>query len=153
MYHVIATCYGSNLDCDTPITVFESLTQVLQLDQRLAHWVQTLPPYLNLRKARDISDNFDNHFGERARVILTLRYQNLRLLLHRPILLRFLGFIGRTDEENPDRLALQQVGMNNLSICIDAAAEIIGIIHRSVTADHQRRSLLGAWWFSLYYGS
>ncbi|KAL1884697.1 hypothetical protein Plec18167_002289 [Paecilomyces lecythidis] len=151
MHQVITTCYGSNLDCETPVTVFESLTQVLQLDQQLVQWAHTLPPHLQLRKAQDISDDVDNHFGEKARVILTLRYQNLRLLLHRPILLRFLGFIGRTDEESPDRVALQQVGMNDLSICVEAAAEIIGIVHRSVTPDPRRRKLLGAWWFSLYY--
>lgn len=96
------------------------------------------------------SSNF-NYFSWKFRVILTLRYLNLRVLLHRPVLVKFIAASRSPDRDLQDLKLLQQIGMNSMQIITESAMEIIDIVLRVVSEPGWKQSLLGAWWFSLYY--
>lgn len=91
------------------------------------------------------------YFNWKFRIIITLRYLNLRVLLHRPILVKFIAASRSQNRDPQDLKLLQQMGMNSMHICTESAMEIIGIVNRVVSEPGWRHSLLGAWWFSLYY--
>lgn len=99
-----------------------------------------------------------SHLRTKLRVVLTLRYLNIRVLLHRPILIKFLDIAyGGTPDWHPaannELPLLQSYGVVNLRKCLESSKEIIEIISTSVFAWgwRQRHSLLDVWWFSLYY--
>jgi histidinol-phosphate/aromatic aminotransferase/cobyric acid decarboxylase-like protein len=91
------------------------------------------------------------YFSWKFRVILTLRYLNLRVLLHRPVLVKFIAASRYPDRDQQDLKILQQIGMNSMQIVTESAMEIIDIVSRVVLEPGWKQSLLGAWWFSLYY--
>lgn len=91
------------------------------------------------------------YFTWKFRVILTLRYLNLRVLLHRPVLVKFIAASRSPDRDPQDLKLLQQIGMNSMQIVTESAMEIIDLVLRVVSEPGWKQSLLGAWWFSLYY--
>lgn len=86
---------------------------------------------------------------KRLTVILTLRYLNVRVLLHRQVLVKFLGLIRNNYQPTSllDKQLLTQFGIGSLQACLESASNIISIIYRT----GKRSNLLGAWWFSSYY--
>ncbi len=90
----------------------------------------------------------------RLRFILTLRYTNVRILLHRPVLVKFLEGLSNP-VDNHDFSMLQQVGAIHIQIAIKSAKEIICLVLSALQSASGRAKwgLLGAWWFSLYYST
>lgn len=84
-------------------------------------------------------------------VILSLRYLHLRILLHRPILVKFLDACGNGGIDAHEERLLQQIGSNSMQICMESAMSIIDIIHELLHSSGWQKNLLGAWWYSLYY--
>lgn len=120
-------------------------------------WERTLPANLKITSSmriisRDVEHSLheDEYTELRLRTILTLRYLNLCLLLHRPILTKYLDLVSSNSYSHELRL-LQQVGSNSIKVCIQSSIEVISIVHAAVQKTEGRRSLLGAWWYSLYY--
>ncbi|RDL36434.1 uncharacterized protein BP5553_05786 [Venustampulla echinocandica] len=158
MWDVINASYGSNLGCDDSTNIFDTVSHLFKMEQQLVEWEASLPPPLALRQAADVSAAIPCSGGispllEKCQIILTLRHHNLRILLHRPILVKFLSLVGRGnfDMDFQETNLLQQLGGNSVRICVESATEIIAIIHTIVTSPNPRRMWLGAWWFSLYY--
>lgn len=128
------------------------------MEQQLFSWERSLPPSLQLVSTtvltemppEQTSSSF-HYFSWKFRVILTLRYLNLRVLLHRPVLVKFIAASRCPDRDPRDLELLQQMGMNSMQIVVDSAMEIIDIVWRIVSEPGWKQSLLGAWWFSLYY--
>jgi hypothetical protein len=87
----------------------------------------------------------------RFRVILTLRFNNIRILAHRPILVKFLDVIGGSESDTQELSILMQVGMDSVQTCVQSASTILEIVGYLVNAGDMRRTLLGAWWYTLYY--
>lgn len=85
------------------------------------------------------------------RIILTLRYANYRLLLHRPILVRFLDACGGSQSDPQQLQLLHQLGLSSMQICADSTMQIIDLVYDIVHRSDKLPNLLGAWWFSLYY--
>ncbi|KAI9826465.1 MAG: hypothetical protein M1819_007358 [Sarea resinae] len=152
MAKVIDQCYGGNVGCDEPLGIFDSMTRIYQIEQQLNDWVSGLPLNLRPRQSQKIPSEDETDLSEKARILLTLHYHNLRILLHRPILMKFLDVVGKLDCDSNDLAQLQQIGTSSIGICLSAAMEIISIIKTLVNSDGPRRGDLGAWWFSLYYG-
>jgi hypothetical protein len=150
MWAVITFCYDGNVGCDSPIPVLDAVSHLVKAEQQLADWVRNLPASLYLRKPQDIPDD-DSEPNEKFHVILTLRYHNLRILLHRSMLVRFLDIIGEKDFENPEVALLQQVGANSINICVQSSMDIVTTVSTIVMSGAARRGMLGAWWFTLYY--
>jgi hypothetical protein len=128
------------------------------MEQNLFSWERSLDQNLQListpkldEMPREIESTSFAYFSWKFRVILTLRYLNLRVLIHRPVLVKFIAASRSPDRESPELKLLQQMGLNSMQICTESAMEIIGIVHRVVSEPGWKHSLLGAWWFSLYY--
>lgn len=122
------------------------------MEQQLAEWVRTLPANMSLRDSREIpSEGHDADLVERYRIIITLRYHNLRVLIHRLVVGRFLDICGKVERDEQELALLQQIGSNSVQICVKSSLEIISIVNTIVHSMGMRRGFLGAWWFSLYY--
>jgi len=114
-------------------------------------WERALPENMGLRNSGDFPFQGDDADLERYRVIITLRYHNIRILIHRLVVVRFLDTCGKFDPADQELALLQQIGSNSVQICVRSSLEIISIVHSIVHSSGVRRGLLGAWWFSLYY--
>lgn len=158
LWNVLELLYGQNIGCDGPLPVSETVAHIFSLEQHLFSWERSLSHTLQLISSTSIENlpqyqmsSNTQYLSLKFQVILTLRYLNLRVLLHRPILVKFITASRSPDRDPQDMRLLQQIGMNSLQICADSAMEIIDIVHRVVSDPGWKRSLLGAWWFSLYY--
>ncbi|CAI7569790.1 unnamed protein product [Penicillium palitans] len=158
LWNVLELLYGQNIGCDGPLPVSETVAHIFSLEQHLFSWERSLAHPLQLISSANIENlpqdqmsSNTQYLSLKFQVILTLRYLNLRVLLHRPILVKFITASRSPDRDPQDMRLLQHIGMNSLQICADSATEIIDIVHRVVSEPGWKRSLLGAWWFSLYY--
>lgn len=158
LWNVLELLYGQNIGCDGPLPVSETVAHIFGLEQQLFSWERSLAHPLQLISSASIANlphdqmsSNSQYLSLKFQVILTLRYLNLRVLLHRPILVKFITASRSPDRDPQDMRLLQQIGMNSLHICADSAMEIIDIVHHMVSEPGWKHSLLGAWWFSLYY--
>lgn len=162
MFNVIDTCYGQNLgfdSCDTPQGLTSS---IYEGNRQLNKWQYELVPSLGLHvlqsplTATDIDImKSENVVTARFNIVLSMRFHNLRILLHRQSLEKSLNrenqnYWHSTNAETGDKSQLQ-VEIDNISNCVESAIIIISTVHTIVTADGWRRNLLGAWNYSLYY--
>lgn len=157
LWHVIESLYGQNLGCEELLEFGETVASLFKAEHQLMDWERTLPPNLKITSSEQVClQNVDNPLQEddyvelRLRIILTLRYLNLCLLLHRPILTKYLDLASSSSYSHELRL-LQQVGSNSIKVCMQSSTEVIAIVHAAVRKTNGHRTLLGAWWYSLYY--
>ena len=158
LWNALDLLYGQNIGCDVPLSVSETISHIFSIEQQLLSWERSLAPPLQLVSSASLHElpteqpslNLQ-YCSWRFRVILTLRYLNVRVLLHRPVLVKFISASRSPDRDSQDLRLLQQIGMNSMQICIESAMEIIDIVFRAVSEPGWKQSLLGAWWFSLYY--
>ena len=157
MFHAIDCLYGQNIGCEKPLEVGDIVAPLFNGEHQLMDWERTLPANLKITSSQQIISQTlehslleDDYIELRLRTILTLRYLNLCLLLHRPILTKFLD-LGSGNSYSHELRLLQQVGSNSIKVCIQSSIEVISIVHAAVQKTDGARSLLGAWWFSLYY--
>jgi hypothetical protein len=158
MWNIINQLYDGNIGCGPPNTVVDIVTRLFAMEQQLAVWVRQLPPSLDQSNISDLihspgSTNTTPSALDRFRIIIKLRHHNVCILLHRPILVRFLDMIGKSPSlsEAQEASSLQQIGSNSIQICVQSSMDIIAIVRAIVGGSNHHRSLLGAWWFSLYY--
>ncbi len=178
LYTIVEQLYGNNLACSsTSVTssAVDTVARVYKIENQLSEWQRGLPPTLKLITADDIrsdallppeEDAAEEDWRQlRLRFILTLRYTNVRLLLHRPVLIKFLDIVdgagsqqqslseNNSASDRNDMSLLQQVGAANIQIAVRSAEEIIRLVHNALhsAAGRSKWGLLGAWWFSLYY--
>ncbi|OAL32981.1 hypothetical protein AYO22_00066 [Fonsecaea multimorphosa] len=153
---IISELYGGNVDVDTGLTVPTMLERTVVLEQKLAAWKHNLFPPLQRRPWDTLDPDtislsaWDPVF-DRLSVIITLRYLNTRILLHRPILSAFLRQRARVKVpgeplEQEDQF-FNDLGERSVKICQQAAMEIVEIVHKT----SKPPALLGAWWFTAYY--
>jgi len=134
------------------------VTRLFSLEQRLSSWEQNLHPSLKTltydqlsAMKEDTQLTADQKAAQTLRTVLTLRCLNLRLLLHRPILVRFLNCGFESLGEAHDIQILRQIGSHSLQVCIHTANEIISIVCSIVTSVDATRTSVGSWWYTLYY--
>jgi len=146
---VIEKVYGNNISSPTDeIPLHHLLTRVLEVEQDLSTWTQGLPRGLFPVTASDLDRlGVDDSDAHRFRIILTLRFLNVRMLLHRSVLSRLL------EERSHDCNAVYRdfmlmMSAGSLGMCVDAAVETIAIISRTT----QRQHVLPIWWYSIYFG-
>jgi len=153
MGEVVDVLYGSNLGCIVPDDVFSVASHVLQLEQKFLAWQGDLPDSMSLIDPETLTVSNDSDSMLRFRIILTLRYLNLRILTHRPLLCMDLEALGSSTADSQRLDILRQVGTNSVRICAQSALMIIRLMRAVLTVTGPARHLLGAWWFSLYYGN
>jgi hypothetical protein len=145
--------YGANMEMNShQLEDLASLQTSNEFRKLLQKWTLDLPPQLCLCEAgSDIL--LHNTQVNRLRVILTLRYYNLCILVHRPLLSTTLRHVFNIDIL-PDRAApyLVQAAMAEAQECVYAAESTIQIVHDVIEADATSSNNLGVWFFTLYYG-
>ncbi|OCT49144.1 hypothetical protein CLCR_04559 [Cladophialophora carrionii] len=157
----IDTLYGQNLACSFQANAVDTVALVYKIENQLSEWQRALPAHMRLIATQDImpdrlpsaETSTDNAWRQlRLRFILTLRYTNVRILLHRPVLVKFLEGLNNP-VDNQDISLLQQIGTIHIQIAIRSAKEIICLVLNALQSASGRAKwgLLGAWWFSLYY--
>lgn len=153
MHEALNVLYGANLGCDSRTTMYDTASHVHQLEHKLLEWQSQLPPALALVQYQDLSQlRNDGTTVTRFQVILTMRYLNLRILVHRPLLQEYLSTLEGIDQDHQRRNAiLCQIGSSSLATCVQSAISIIEIVSIIVSSDGEYRYLLGAWWFCLFY--
>lgn len=151
MGEVIDVLYGNNLGCDTVDNMFDLASHLIKFEQKLLAWQRTLPATLLLVQLDDLRSTTVCQANLRLRFILTVRYLNLRILTHRPVLCKYLDILGRPRPELEQLDTLRRIGASSIHICAESALDIISMMHEVLTATNPPRHLLGAWWFTLYY--
>lgn len=131
------------------------MQDILIIEEKLCGWKRSLPEKLLLRPWEDQEASrwscppYHPIFA-RLSVVAQLRYLNVRILLHRPILNHLLQRgqlpLGLDSVENTSDFA-DEMSKSSVTTCQDSAMEIIDIVHRV----SRSTTLLGAWWFSIYY--
>ncbi|KAH8689695.1 fungal-specific transcription factor domain-containing protein [Talaromyces proteolyticus] len=154
MYNVIDTCYGQNLGLDTGQTTYDIVSKVFEGSRQLEEWQHRLVPSLGLHvlqkplTAPDIEImKVDSVIFQRFNIVLSLRFHNLRILLHRKFLEQFLD----TGRNGPGGELPNPMGINSVQNCVESAIIIISTVHTIATTTGWHRGLLGAWNYSLYY--
>ncbi|KAJ5830443.1 putative transcriptional regulatory protein [Penicillium chrysogenum] len=146
MGNAIDLLYDGNLGSEDKILNYELITRVLRMRHSLEEWIEQLPAHMRLIRAENCAAELGKDpTNDRFRTILTLRYHNLQVLIHRAVLLRL------CDYQDQNILALQDIAWSTEQITIESATEIINIVRFVVEAGLVQQGLLGAWWFTLYY--
>lgn len=145
--------YGANLEnADSNPDDIASLKASGELRKMLQLWAARLPPCLRLCESESsmLSHNTPTN---RLRVILTLRYHHLGILIHRPLLSATIRHLFRAEgAASSTPPYLMQLAMAEAHECIRAAQLTIEIVHSVISADSTSKNNLGAWFFTLYYG-
>lgn len=172
LYNVIDHSYGQNLGFDDDKETLHIISQVLSSDRQLEDWLYRQLPTLGLHVyqkplSREELDktpaSVEAVIQQRFNLVLSLRYHNLRILVHRKFLERFLDFFGVDVDGNSasttasttasqERWILSQVGSASVQKCVESAMAIISSMHTiALSSAKWHRGILGAWYYSLYY--
>ena len=140
--------YGANVDhARNDVDELALLQASEEVRQALRTWMAKLPACLGICHSQS-EMLLESTKANRLRVILTLRYHNLNLLIHRPLLSASLRHLSKQDVPGYT-LQLARAGA---SACVQSAVATIDVVHSIVNADPTSRSNLGIWFFTLYYG-
>ena len=158
MYHIIDTCYGQNLGLEEFRTDSEIISLVLKGEERIEEWKSELVPlqmmvYDQPLASESLEDlKLENKITERFFIVLSVRYHNLQILLHRPILEKFLEACGCSNSTKGKKgVLVEKLGVSSIETCVNSAMIVISIVRQVVLSDGWRRDLLGAWNYSLFY--
>jgi hypothetical protein len=160
---VLATLYDNNLGGDQHMSETNMTTNVFELHGELETWRMSLPACVTfcISGKTLISTSDGNSHLKRYRTVLALRFYHVQSLLFRPVLVRILenlrktkpsnepGPITSTSKQRPFGVAQQIMTQN----CLCAAKELIRLVFEVLTTPNLGRTYLGAWWFTLYYGT
>lgn len=150
MWSIIDSLYGQNLACGKEPATVDILNLLYANEQRLLQWRGSLSaPLFVIASGAPPSSNTTGP-ERKLCTILTLRYLNVHLLLHRPVLVKFFDYHNRVGGLEGEDVWLFQIGTTSLARCHESATKIIAIVH-SVLTTPERQGMFGAWWFTLYY--
>ncbi|KAJ5220557.1 transcriptional regulatory protein GAL4, partial [Penicillium chermesinum] len=159
MYRIIDSCYGQNLGLDETRSDSDLLTVILKGEEQLHAWKSSLASLqMSLYTepiGKDTLQNMksSNKILHRFTIVLSVRYHNLNILLHRPSLEKFLDVCGRgaSNNEHASQCMIQHFGIASIEKCVLSAMTVISIVRTVVLAEGWQRDLLGAWNYSLFY--
>ena len=151
MGEVVDVLYGSNLGCDVVDDVFDMASHLLKFEQKFLDWQRFLPASLRLIEPDNLRTETCPQELLRFRFVITVRFLNLRILTHRPILSKYLEILSKSKPDPQQLNMVRQVSANSIRICVHSALEIIRVMREALMPPDPPRHLLGAWWFALYY--
>ncbi|KAJ9151385.1 Fungal specific transcription factor [Pleurostoma richardsiae] len=124
----------------------ENLSNAIQFDGSLTRWERSLPSHLSL----DRSGAFAGEVFHKQAVILRLRLFHARILLFRPLLVRFCvdqpGGTDRSEEGSLGDAVLESCA----AICVRTARGMIALLLQY----HSQNSGIGVlplWWYRVFY--
>jgi hypothetical protein len=124
--------------------------QVPELEQSLIAWQSNLPPALKEVDA-SLSPNGElNATFYRQSLVLRLRFLQARLILHRATVVHMLRSSNSSMQYNEilSNSFIRTSAWASVEACVESARETIYIIDRVDASP----AVLGAWWYTLYYG-
>ncbi|KIX01347.1 uncharacterized protein Z518_09072 [Rhinocladiella mackenziei CBS 650.93] len=158
MWKVIDQQYGQNLGFDSPPSVVDVISPLSRIDNELREWDRELPLELRTITSSELWDLLASYDpagptakAKRFQVVLTLRYLNLTILLHRPVLVKYFELASSSTTDPSEMSLLNRLGRNSIDVCFRCSKEIIFIVSTLVQNAGPSRGLLNAWWFTLYY--
>ena len=151
---IIRIIYGNNLNATIKSTTSFFLCETIKLENQLADWKHGLPPNLRVESLAEISSDMGDFLPvRRLQKIITMRYLNTRILLHRQIIVCFLDYVAKGFDTSPQDAVTWQLldtfGQSSLNIATESASTLIAIIHCLI----RRPNLFPAWWFVVYYSA
>lgn len=146
--------YDNNLGCGPTINEVDLTMRVFNLEQDLNRWQLLLDPRLTLQSLErlDLQTDENSLRSTRARIVLTIRYHHLEVLLHRPFLVKSLDLLVKKTSHMQLSASVTNMAANSIRICVDSAESSITMIHKVLTAPRLGKHMLGAWWFVMFYG-
>ncbi|TDZ53191.1 putative transcriptional regulatory protein [Colletotrichum trifolii] len=153
MTAVIDELYETNIASSVTAPLSNTVATVIHVNQKLARWQAALPPSMALVDAAEVYQPTGSAMALKFRVILTLRYHNIHILSHRPILDRCLQALDGSVDVTQESTTLQQGWYLSKEACLQSAESIVRLIAACKSFSEKRPtiSFLGAWWFSLYF--
>ncbi|KAI5200553.1 hypothetical protein E4T39_05706 [Aureobasidium subglaciale] len=150
---VVKQLYDGNLGCNTIQPVAELVPNLFSLEQDLSQWSLNLHEEVSLIQSEDIAKLSEslNPSSIRFRVVLTLRYLNVELLLHRHFVVRSLGSQSADAQVRQSSRSLEHLSAGAIQSSVRAAQESISIVQKILARGPVGRRMLGAWWFTLFY--
>ncbi|OLN94166.1 hypothetical protein CCHL11_07150 [Colletotrichum chlorophyti] len=150
---VIDELYESNIGSNMVIPLSKIVSTVIHIGQKLADWQTSLPLTMPLVEPNGVANAGDKYMLLKFRVVLTLRYHNLQVLLHRPIVDRCMQALEGSPQSTQEIATLQQAWHLSRSVCLRSATAIIRLVEACKLANDVQPecSMLGAWWFTLYF--
>lgn len=131
-------CLGVYL---TEFNLDRTLDTAIQLEQTLNHWILALPedirPRLYVDMIPSLQDARAPRWVKRQRLVLTIRYHNLRILMFGTLLLR------STKEE---RMAVP-ASQEGIQKCLDSAKRTVEIIYETL----QHNDFFRTWFYNTTY--
>ena len=152
MSETLDQLYDQNLGSSTSLNSYDTVARSFELCWKLAEWRHALPLNLRLVTSSEMlyKDNIPLEMT-RFRVLLSLRYLGARVLVTRPICLKFLDFDVESNGGDHELGLLRDAGVSGLRDCIHTCTEVIGIVGVIVNGFKNDTNLMGAWWYSTYY--
>lgn len=157
LYQVMSSSLAKQYSANVEHTAHEmdemaSLKASGELRKTLRLWAASLPSYLRLC-AMELDMLSENSQVNRLRVILTLRYHNVGILIHKPLLSATLSQMFHKESVlGTGSTYLMQLAMAEAHECIRSAEHTINIVHRIVSVDASSKNNLGMGFYTLYYG-
>ena len=144
--------YGNNLGFDEDKPILSLASDVLSVEQGLHEWTSTLPTWLQPASFSGLQSTPTALEGlaKRFHTITTVRYNYMRALIHRPVVVRLLRQVNERSSQAADSRLLRDVGQRSLEACVDSSIDLISSVH-TVCRTRAQKSLLGTWWCSLYF--
>lgn len=160
LYNVLESCYGANLGFEVSTNPIDAMSGILEGQRRLDEWRLQQLSSLGLRiwdsplSPGDVEKmDLGSVIRHRFNVVLSVRYNNLRILVHRRCLESLLDSFQTQGDAlvTSEMRLLQHMGLNSVVNCVESAMAIISIVYSMSSGSSWRRELLGAWNYSLYY--
>lgn len=160
LYNVLELCYGANIGIKVPTSSIDAMSGTLEGQRRLDEWRLQQLPSLGLQvwdtpMSREDIEKMDagSVIHHRFNVVLSVRYNNLRILVHRRCLESLLDSFQTQDDTmvTSETRLLQHMGLNSVASCVESAVSIISTVYNISSGSGWRREFLGAWNYSLYY--
>lgn len=151
----LATQYGQNLGPgDQKIDESTAIQAASTMRQDIRRWAPSLPSCLGLYDTGpDVRLQNENTVSNRLRIILTLRYHFVNILIHRPLLCATLRYLtlkaSHTGRPLPYRF---QLAVAEAHECIVSAERTIDIVHAVINPPYPSHTTLDVWFFILFHG-
>lgn len=123
-----------------------------EMRQMLRQWMSSIPE--NLKVIPSGSPLFlEKSLQNKLRTTLTIRYHNVNILIHRPLLCATLQYLSSNDIPPDAKLPYTtQLAMSEADECVSSAERTIEIVSSILADNATGENNLGVWFFTLYYG-
>lgn len=147
---IIEHVYQNNIEYNSALPTSELFGRILVIEQKLTTWKSELPLNLQVRSRDEIlRDTEQAPLFSRLCGVITLRYLNARMLLHRRLISYFLLAHDATKSDDvEDSRLLHNFCRGSLEVALSAAVDTIDLVFALSEGQHR---MLTTWWFTIYY--